>query len=341
MKFKKEIKVGFFVLTGILLLILGYNFLKGFNPIKGYNKYFVVYDNVAGLVKSTQVTINGLKVGQVENIGLLTGKDVSRILVTLIVIDDVQLPVGTQALITSQDLLGTKNVDIRLVQDQGKYLNNGDTLVGIGEESLTSSISKLVSPLKEKSEQVLVTLDKILMSMNDVFDSSGTRRLASGINDLSWSIHNVRNITERFDQLSAQEYDRIKTMMNNMGSIVQNIRNNNEMISRSLKNIASISDSMVVADLTGTIRNTSKVMKEFSTSIEKINKGEGSLGKLVKDDQLYLHIDQASKSLDSLLTDMQNYPARYFTISAFGSGNRAKQADKKRAEEIKKRNKKG
>ncbi|MFA6260879.1 MAG: MlaD family protein [Bacteroidia bacterium] len=341
MKFKKEIQVGFFVLIGILLLILGYNFLKGFNPIKGYNKYYVVYDNVAGLVKSTQVTINGLKVGQVENIGLHSRGDVSRILVTLIVIDDVQLPVGTQALITSQDLLGTKNVDIRLAQDQGKYLNSGDTLVGIGEESLTSSISKLVSPIKEKSEQVLVTLDKILMSMNDVFDSTGTRRLASGINDLSWSIHNVRNITERFDQLTAQEYDRIKTMMNNMGSIVQNIRNNNEIISRSLKNIASISDTIVAADLTGTISYTSKVMKEFSTSIEKINRGEGSLGKLVKDDQLYMHIDQASKSLDSLLTDMQNYPARYFTISAIGSGSRAKKADKKRADDIKKRNKKG
>lgn len=322
-------------------MILGYNFLKGFNPIKGYNKYYAVYDNVSGLVKSTQVTINGLKVGQVEDIAMLNKGDVSKIMVTFIVVNTVKMPRGTEAIITSQDLLGTKAVDIRMGRDQGEYLNNGDTLVGVGEESLTSSISKMVSPLKEKSEQVLVTLDKILLSMNELFDSSGTRRLASGINDLSWSIHNVRNITERFDQLSAQEYDKIRGMFNHMESIVQNLKNNNESISRSLRNIAQISDSIAASDLTRTINHTGAVMREFSSTLAKINRGEGSLGKLARNDDLYVHLDMASKSLDSLLKDMQNYPARYFTISAFGSGKRAEKAEKKRAEDIKRKAGKG
>ena len=340
MNIKKEIKVGAFVAIGITIFILGFNFLKGFNPLKGYNKYYVVYDNVAGLVKSTQVTINGMKVGQVEDIGMLSKGDVSKIVVTLIVINTINLPKGTEALITSQDLLGTKAVDIKIKSGGTEYYQTGDTLVGVGEESLTSSISKMVSPLKEKSEQVLITLDKILSSMNDVFDSSGTRRLANGLNDMTWSIRNVRNITERFDKLSADEYDKLKSMFQNIESIVKNLKNNNEVISRSIRNVASITDSLALSDLTHTINNTNRVMHEFANTMEKVNKGEGSLGKLVNDDSLYVHLDETSKDLDSLLKDMQNYPGRYFTISAFGGSKRANKADKQRADDIKKRSQK-
>ncbi len=337
MNIKKEIKVGLFVVCGVVVFIIGYNFLKGFNPLKGYNKYFVVYDNVSGIVKSTQVTINGMKVGQVEDIGMLNGNDVSKILVTLIVFNSINLPIGTEAIITSQDLLGTKAIDIKLTKQSLAFYKNGDTLVGINEESLTSSISKMVSPLKEKSEQVLVTLDKILLSMNDVFDSSGTRRLASGLNDLSWSIHHVRNITERFDKLSMDENARLKSMLGNVESIVHNLKSNNESIARAIRNISIISDSLAAADLTKTVNNTNKVLKEFGATLEKVNKGEGSLGKLVNDDSLYVHLDQTSKSLDSLLKDMQEYPGRYFTISAFGSNKRANKADQKRADDLKKK----
>jgi phospholipid/cholesterol/gamma-HCH transport system substrate-binding protein len=297
----------------------------------------VVYDNVTGLVKSSQVTINGMKVGQVEDIGMLTGGDVSKILVTLIVINTVQLPMGTEALITSQDLLGTKAIDIKIKKDATTYYITGDTLRGINEESLTTSISKMVSPLKEKSEQVLVTLDKILMSMNDVFDSSGTQRMASGIHDLSSSLHSLRNLTERLDKLSEEEYDKLKAMLVSAESIVHNLKNNNDVINRSLKNIAQISDSIAAADLTRTINNTSRVMKEFASTLDKVNHGEGSLGKLVNDDALYLHLDATSRDLDSLLKDMQDYPGRYFTISAFGGNKRADKADKKRAEDRKKK----
>jgi len=334
--YTKEIKVGAFVAAGIIIFILGYNFLKGFNPLKGYNKYYVVYDNVSGLVKSTQVTINGMKVGQVEDIAILNTTDVSKIIVKLIVINTIKLPVGTQAIIASQDLLGTKTVDIR-IKPGSVFYNNGDTLVGVSEESLTSSISKMVSPLKEKSEQILVTLDKIMVSMNDVFDSSGTRRLASGLNDLSWSIHNVRNITERFDKLSAEENEKLKSMLNSFESIVKNLKNNNENITKAIRNISMISDSVAAADLTRTINNTSAVMNEFSQTLRKVNKGEGSLGKLVNDSSLYVNLNQTTKELDELLKDMQTYPARYFTISAFGSGKRADKADKKRAEDRKKK----
>jgi phospholipid/cholesterol/gamma-HCH transport system substrate-binding protein len=335
LKLTRETKVGIFAFAGIAVLILGYNFLKGYSLLEGHNKYYVVYQNVDGIVKSTQVTINGLKVGQVENIGMLHEGDASHILVTMMINSSIKLPKGTKATISSQDLLGTKVISVTLSQNT-EILNNKDTLAAGVEESLSSTISGLVSPLKEKSEQVLVTLDRVLQSMNDVFDSTGTQKLASGIDDFSGALRHIRNISERFDKLTTDEYDKLKDMFANVESITRNLKNNNEAITKTLKNISLISDSIAASSLTATINNTNRVMAEFSTTLDKINKGKGSLGKLANDEELYNNLNKTSAELTLLMKDMQEYPGRYFSVSVFGGSKRAEKQDKKREDSKKK-----
>lgn len=331
MKFKREIKVGIFVVAGLLLFIFGYNFLKGFHPLRAYTQYHAVYRDVTGIVTSSQVHINGMKVGQVEKIQMLNPGDASQILVSFTVDKKLKLPLGSSITISSTDLLGTKVLVLKLGEST-EFVNPGDTILGLNEESLTSSISSMVSPLKEKSEQVLVTLDKVLQSMNDLFDSTGTRRIANSINDLSWSIHNLRNITQRFDKLTEAEYDKIEAMFTNIESITRNLKHNNEAITRSMRNLARMTDSLAASDLTQTINNTKRVMDEFATALNKVNNGEGSLGLLANDTSLYHSINRTSNELASLMKDMQEYPGRYFTVSVFGSTKRAEKADKKRQE---------
>ncbi len=332
MKYSKEIKVGLFSIIGILLLVGGYNFLKGFNPLHGYNKYFIVYDNVNGVVKSTQVTINGLKVGQVEDIGMVNEGDPSRLLVTIIMESSIKLPIGTTATIASSGILAS--TDIVLVPAQGTtFYNSNDTLVAGYQESLQGAIKKIVDPIKEKSEKVLVTLDNMLNSMNHVFDSVGSKRLESSIEDFSGTMHNMRNITGRMDKLTADEYNSLKGMLSNIEAITRNLKNNNEAIAKAVKNISKITDSVAAADLTATINHTRNVMKEFSTTLDNINKGEGSLGKLANDTSLYSNINKTSIELNSLMKDMQEYPGRYFSISVFGGAKRAEKENKKRTSE--------
>ncbi len=336
LKLSRETKVGIFAFAGIAVFVLGYNFLKGYDLFKGHNKYYVVYKNVDGIVKSTQVTINGLKVGQIEEIGMLNKGDARNILVTMIVSSDIKLPKKTTATISTLDLLGTKVIAIS-PSNNTEILNDGDTLVAGVEESLSSTISGMVSPLKEKSEQVLVTLDRVLQSMNDIFDSTGTQHLASGINDFSGTLKHLRNVSERLDNLTNDEYDKLKSMFANAESIMQNLKNNNEVISKTLKNLSHVTDSIAASNLTATINNTNKVMAEFSHTLEKINRGEGSLGKLANDDSLYNSLNKTSVELTSLMKDMQEYPGRYFSVSVFGGTKRADKQDKKREEEKKKK----
>jgi len=333
-KLSRELKVGAFAFMGITVLVLGYNFLKGYNLIKGQNKYYVVYENVEGIVKSTQVTINGLNVGQVSDITMLHKGDASKILVTITVTKDIQLPKGTVATISSSDLLGTKILAISLTNNK-EILNEGDTLISATEASLSTTISQMVSPLKDKSEQVLVTLDRVLLSMNDIFDSTGTQKLASGIHDFSGTMNHLNNVTERLDKLSTNEFEKLSDMFTHAESIMRNLRNNNEVITKMLKNLSFISDSIAASNLTSTINNVNLVMSDFAITIEKINKGEGSLGKLANDKELYENLNKSSIELNSLMKDMQEYPGRYFAVSVFGNSRATKQ-DKKRENEKKK-----
>jgi phospholipid/cholesterol/gamma-HCH transport system substrate-binding protein len=327
-RISKEIKVGLFAFTGIAVLVLGYDFLKGRDLFNGNTKYYVVYQNVDGIVKSTQITINGFTVGQVEQISMLRKGDASNILVSMLVNSDIQIPRGTKATIIGTDLLGTKAIALTLSRS-ADILHPGDTLVSGMEASLQSTIQNMVSPLKEKSEEVLVTLDRVLKTMNDIFDSSGTQKLASGINDFSTTLHHIRNISQRFDDLTVTETEKLKVMLAHVESITLNLRNSNEAISSSLKNISRITDSVAASNLTATINNTNRVMGEFAITLDKINKGEGSLGKLANDKTLYDNLSKSSSELTSLLKDMQEYPGRYFSVSVFGS-SRATSQDKKR-----------
>jgi phospholipid/cholesterol/gamma-HCH transport system substrate-binding protein len=329
LKITREVKIGTFVIVGITILLMGYNFLQGFHPLRVYTEYHAVYSNVSGIVKSSQVTINGMKVGQVEEIRMLNAGDPSKILVTFSMVGEVKVPKGSEATIISLDLLGTKVIDIALSNNQ-EILQKGDTLIGKIEESLTTTISDMVSPLKERSEQALVALDKVLNSMNEVFDSTGTRRLAGSILDVSKSIQNLRSITERIDKLTMDESEKIQTMFSNIESITRNLRNNNEAISKSIKNISKISDTLAAAELAQTIHHTKIVMQEFAIALQKINKGDGTLGKLATDDSLYNNLNSTNIELTALLKDMQEYPGRYFSVSVFGGGKRADKTDKKR-----------
>jgi phospholipid/cholesterol/gamma-HCH transport system substrate-binding protein len=331
LKISRETKVGLFTFTGIIALIVGYNYLKGISFLMGTNQYYVVYDNVQGIVSSTQVTINGYKVGQVEKISMLRTGDASRMLVTMMMDNDVQLPKGTTATISSQDLLGTKVIAITLSRGTD-YYQSGDTLVAGVEESLTSTISGMVSPLKEKSEQVLVTLDRVLQSMNDIFDSTGTQKLSTGITDFSGALGNMRKISDRFDRLSEEEYDKLQKMFRHSEAILANLSANNENISKALQNLSRITDSLAASDLRTTIANTSKVMAEFNITLSKINRGEGTLGQLANDKELYVNLNKASAELSNLMKDMQEYPGRYFSVSVFGGSKRPEKQDKLREE---------
>ncbi|MBL0340476.1 MAG: hypothetical protein IPP71_05845 [Bacteroidetes bacterium] len=68
MKLSKEVKVGILVTSAVFALFWGMNYLKGMDVFTGQNTYYAVYNQVAGLTTSSEVILNGVKIGQVQKL---------------------------------------------------------------------------------------------------------------------------------------------------------------------------------------------------------------------------------------------------------------------------------
>jgi phospholipid/cholesterol/gamma-HCH transport system substrate-binding protein len=93
---------------------------------------------------------------------------------------------------------------------------------------------------------------------------------------------------------------------------------NKDEIDNLLNNLSTFSDSLAAAELASTINNANKTLAELADAMEKINNGEGTIGKLFKDDSVYDNLEAATANLDSLFVDIKKNPNRYVHVSVFG-----------------------
>src|SRR5688572_11567035 len=110
MKISKEVKIGVFAAFALAALYFGYNFLRGKRLFSNLHSYYVVYNEIDGIVKSTPIYYKGLKVGQVEKLGLFRTDSANKIIATLLIDDKVRLSRSSEARIVTLDLLGGKAI---------------------------------------------------------------------------------------------------------------------------------------------------------------------------------------------------------------------------------------
>lgn len=325
MKLSKEIKTGILVIITIALFVYGFNFLKGKDIFSSRDIYYAVYPQVGGIVESNPVQINGFKIGRIKKIELLDNTS-GHLIVTLAISDQkIKITKGTVARIVSSDLLGAKAIEL-IPGKSSDYLKDGDTLMSDIEASLQESVNASVKPLKDKAEKLIGSIDSILVVVQAVLDKATRENLSKSFDNIKHALETFDRTAMRLDTLIASERYKISTIFSKVESISTNLANNNEKISLAIKNFASISDTLAKANLSKTIENANSALSSVSSVMEKINKGEGSAGLLVKDDKLYKNLTAASGSLDSLLKDMEVNPWRYFSLR--GKRHRTKKAGK-------------
>ena len=103
--------------------------------------------------------------------------------------------------------------------------------------------------------------------------------------------------------------------------------------------VEDIWDSIAKSDLISVISGADSAITSFNEIIKKINSGEGTLGMLIYNDELYENIDKAAKSLDALIIDINKNPKKYVHFSAFDFGRTVIIDDEKKKEKYLKKKK--
>lgn len=327
MKLSKEVKTGLVVLITIVLFIYGFNLLKGRNLLGHERKYYVVYHNVDGLVSSNPVVVNGLKVGQVKSLLFAPGTS-GKIIATIIVTQkELDIQSNTIARIFSSDLLGSKAINLDL-KPGGRIMQNGDTLIGETEQSLSKIVDQRIEPLRKKVESLVGSIDSVMIGFNAVLDKDGRSNLSKSFESIRKAIATFEKTSVRLDELVASEQAKVSKILSKVEIITTTFANNSEQLGNVIKNFSTISDSLAKSNIATTINNATAALGRVSEVMDKINKGEGSLGLLVNDKKLYNHLDSASVSLDKLLEDLKARPGRYVHLSVFGKKDQLAPAKK-------------
>lgn len=315
LKISREIKIGVFGIVTLTLFIIAVNFIKGKDIFKRNRTFYAVYDATAGIQDAAPVSVNGLNVGKVTGMSFLS-ENSPKILLELTISNPIFIPSNSVARIFSLDLLGTKNVEI-VFGDSKTEAKDGDTLTGGSQMSLTDEVNKQVAPIKLKAENLLSSLDTMVITLQTVFNSDTRRNLIASFQSIHNSLSNLENTTYNVDTLVYGQRKRLERILFNVESITENFRKNDANISNILTNFSKISDTLARANLAGTLANVNNVLARMDAITSKIDNGQGSIGLLLNDSKLYNNLDKSAAQLNELITDMKLNPYRYVNFSVF------------------------
>lgn len=305
-----ELKVGFLALVAFLILYFGFNFLKGNDVFSSARVYYVEYENVDGLMVSNQVMVNGIEVGKVKKVEIQPAK-ANKILVTLRFSQDIVIPDKTVAVLSDGALLGGKIIRLRL---EGKgNLPEESFLKGETEVGVTSL-------LKERAIPVIANADSLLVSFRQIstkFDNTGTY-----LNTLlKTSNETVSNINGSVNGIVADNRANVAQISANMKILSADLMETEKQLRPLLTKFNTVADSLQALRIGKTLREVDLAVVSLKKIVQGLERGEGTAGKLIKNDSLYLGLNKTLVDLDKLLLDFRLQPKRYIGISVFGKKN--------------------
>ncbi|MGB1980840.1 MAG: MlaD family protein [Flavobacteriaceae bacterium] len=265
------------------------------------NIFYAVYDNAEGLMVGTPVTIQGFQVGTIDQISLLSGnKDIA---VRFRVEKEYEFSKNSIAKIYEAGLLGGKSLAVDPKFDGADLAQSGDTLQSAIAPGLSELVNDKLTPLQEKIESMITHADSVLIAFNTVLDPDAQFQLKSAIENLNASISNFRSIGETINN-SLSENGKLHQTFDNLADLSADL--------------SVVSSSLKEANLDDTFEDLGSAVGNLSQILDRMEEGEGSLGKLITKDDLHLSLEQTNAQIQLLLEDMRLNPKRYVHFSLFG-----------------------
>lgn len=318
MKYTREFKVGLFAIIIISALYLGVNFLKGSDFFSDTKKYYVVYTNIGGLEVNNPVKINGVNVGRVGAKKLIQDGPENNVVVQMELDFDIIIGKGARATLES-DLLGSMSIAI----DDGDLtqpLAIGDTIAGDLQKGLQALFEESAKPIANSLE---VTISKINTILTNFEGTSLSIKEALG--SFKQTSDDIDKVIRTNSVVLNQTIIEFKNLATDLKSTV------NEL-SPVINKYGQLADSLKAIEFNKTLGKFNDAIDQLSATIDNINNGNGTLGKLISNDSLYNTLNKTLEDFDKVMIHLEDEP-NYF-LSPLGKTR--KQIEKQRKKEANK-----
>lgn len=288
----KEVKIGIAGIIALCILVYGINYLKGIHMFKPTSYFYVKFQNVNGLTKSSPVFADGFRVGIVRNL-TYDYTQPGNVVAEIEVDPELRIPKGSSAELASEILGGIK-MTLLLANNPREKHAVGDTLPG----KLNNGIMDQAATMVPQIEKMLPKLDSILSSLNALLGDPA----------LPATLHNMQEMTAGLAASSRQ----LQTLMSN------DIPQLTSKLNTIGDNFTQISDNLKQADYAAAIQKMDATLANVKLLTEKLGQKDNTIGLLLNDPSLYDNLNATTANAASLLKDLQDHPKRYVHFSLFG-----------------------
>lgn len=305
----KSMKVAIFCIIAIVIFYFGANFLKGINAFGRKTYYYAVFDDIGALHESTTVSINGYPIGKVSKLSMLSTNPI-KICAQILVTEKVDIPSDSQFEVVQKDVLGGMVVNVEMGTSK-QFAHNGDTLAC----RLSPGMFDGIDGIKAQLQSVLASVDTIGLSIKSAFQLGDSE---NGALILKNTLVNLEASTRHLNQILASNEGKVNHMVSKLDQLSNTLGDATPQINAIIQNLNNISDSVAQSNIRGLLTDAQETMAHINLLTAKLENGEGTVGQLMHNDSLYSNLNKTSESLNALLKDLKDHPARYINISVFG-----------------------
>ncbi|MGN0258668.1 MAG: MlaD family protein [Bacteroides sp.] len=288
----KEVRIGIAGVIALCILVYGINYLKGIHLFKPTSYFYVKFNNVNGLTKSTPVFADGYRVGIVRDL-IYDYTTPGRVIAEIDVDPELRIPAGSTAELTT-DMLGGMKMSLLLANNLRQRCEVGDTLQGTLNAGMMGQVGEMMPQL----ERMLPKLDSILCSINNLLADPA----------LTATLHHVEGLTANLNATSQQ----LNRMMNHdMPALTGKLN-------RIGDNMVAITDNLKTIDYAAAMSKVDATLANVKRLTDQLNSRDNTIGLLLNDPTLYNNLSATTANAASLLQDLQAHPKRYVHFSLFG-----------------------
>ena len=288
-----QARVGIFVVAGVLALLMALFMMTDPSMFRGRYSVMAVVDNAGGLRRSDPVQMRGVNIGRVMSF-VMVPEGVS---IELEIEGEYEVPIDSRVRLVGIGLLGGRTVEV-LAGNSPVMAEGGDVLAGI----VSSDVFGIVSDVGDDATEMIRRVSDLLTDATVSSFQGAAREVESLLTDLA--------------VISREQRDGLTELVQSWNEVARNVSGTMSSTGPVLESAAARADSALAL-----VNENLEALEEATTDLRailaRIERGEGTLGRLSHDDSLYVNLTAAASSLQRLLDDVRENPGRYISLSIF------------------------
>lgn len=326
---RNEAAVGMTVILGILLVVFGTIWLKGLKLGTEENIHRARFSEVGQLLTGSKVKFRGVTVGRVEEIELEQGG--GAVVVTMSIRGDVVLPQDPAVLLAPESFFGDWQAEIVPRTRFRTYAYTESTDPSIWPGYSLPDMSRLTAVADEIAQNMATLTDRVQLAFTEE-TALNVRAAVENIQQASSELANlvgsqqaaIEEVAQNLETTSEAAGQAAMTMQRAFAEVeaavgggkLTNIVSNVERTSARTDSLVSILVS-ASQELRRTAVSADSTFRQLSSIAGAVDRGEGSLGMLLRDTALYINLVQTNIEVQNLLRDIRNNPRRYINLTIF------------------------